>query len=72
MNMHHIIISKCTAKRCKKRRTYCRKTFSLNSRNIFLANSFILYSIVILCTTYMMAFPILTSNLMPFPNHPGA
>ena len=62
MNVHYIIFSKCTVKSCKKRRTHSCKPFFLDSRNIFLTDSFIFCFIVILCTTHMMAGTVITGD----------
>ena len=72
VNVHYIIFSKCTVKSCKKRRTHSCKPFFLDSRNIFLTDSFIFCFIVILCTTHMMAGTVITGDCTAILHHSGA
>ena len=56
----------------KKRRTHSCKPFFLDSRNIFLTDSFIFCFIVILCTTHMMAGTVITGDCTAILHHSGA
>ncbi len=74
MDVHHIVSSKCTIKCCEKGRAYRRKSSPLNGRNRLLADSLVLRftSIVIFCTTHMMACSVVASHVTAILCHSGA
>ena len=74
MDMHHIVFSKCTVKRCKSRCAYRCKAFFLYRWNVLLPDSLIVrvINIVILCAAYMMSRPVITGHLTALLCHPRA
>ena len=74
VDVHHIVFSKCTTKCCEKGRAYRCKSASFNSRNRFLTDSLVLRftSIVIFCTTHMMACSVVTGHVTAILCHSGA
>jgi len=74
MNMYHIVFSKRTVKSRKKRWTYRCKSAPFNGRNRLLTDSLVLRftSIVIFCTTHMMACSVVASHVTAILCHSGA
>ena len=65
VDVHHIVFSKCTIKCRKCGGADCSKSAPFNGRNSLLTDSLVLRftSIVIFCTTHMMACSVVTGHV---------
>ena len=74
MDVHHIVFSKRTVKRCKRRCAYRCKAFFLYRWNVFLSDSLIVrvINIVILCTAHMVSRSVVAGHLTALLRHPRA
>ena len=74
VDVHHIVFSKCTIKCRKCGGADCGKSTPFNGRNRLLTDSLVLRftSIVIFCTTHMMACSVVACHLTALLRHPCA
>ena len=74
VDVHHIVFSKCTIKCRKCGGADCSKSTPFNSRNRLLTDSLVLRftSIVIFCTTHMMACSVVAGHITTILCHSGA
>ena len=74
VDVHHIVFSECTIKCRKCGGADCSKSTPFNSRNRLLTDSLVLRftSIVIFCTTHMMACSVVAGHVTTILCHSGA
>ena len=74
VDVHHIVSSECTIKCRKCGGADCSKSTPLNGRNRLLTDSLVLRftSIVIFCTTHMMACSVVAGHVTTILCHSGA